>query len=124
MAEATPVSPVRDLELSGTKSFMDLARDGAAILRYQARVVDNHVKNAVEVDIGGHQVLCCNCTSLISEVGEALGANKVFGATYFIDKEGKKVYSLRSRPPHGIDVSKIAKAKGGGGHAGAAGFRE
>src|SRR5438270_1356027 len=97
------------------------ARQGEAILRYQERVVENHVKHAVEVEIGGHKVLCCNCTTLISEVGGRLAEGRPFGATWFQRQDGKLVYSLRSRQG-GVDVSKIAKANGGGGHPAAAGF--
>lgn len=101
-----------------------IADQGAAILQYQQRVVENHVKNAIEVTIGGYKVRACNCTTLISEVCEQLGVEAPFGATYFVNKDGKKVWSLRSRPPHGIDVSKVALSMGGGGHPGAAGFTE
>lgn len=47
---------------------------------------------------------------------------KLFGATYFQDKEGYYVFSLRSIEG-GEDVSEIAKRFGGGGHKHAAGFR-
>ena len=55
--------------------------------------------------------------------GDRLAQGRPFSATFFIRADGKRVWSLRSREG-GIDVSVIAKAHGGGGHAQAAGFQE
>ncbi len=98
-----------------------LAQEGAAILRYQAQVVASHIKNAVEVQIDTHMVLCCNATVLMSEIGQELAQSRPFGATYFTRSDGKRVFSLRSTKD-GIDVSEVAKKFGGGGHQHAAGF--
>lgn len=46
-----------------------------------------------------------------------------FGACYFNRQDGKRQWSLRSRDG-GVDVSEIAKRRGGGGHRNAAGFEE
>lgn len=45
-----------------------------------------------------------------------------FAATWYLRKDGKKVYSLRSRNGEDVDVGAIAKKFGGGGHKHAAGF--
>lgn len=100
-----------------------LAEEGRAILRYQSQQVESQVKNATEVELAGHKVLAVNATHLTSEIAGKLAEGKPFGACYFIRGDGKKVWSLRSRDG-GIDVSEIAKAKGGGGHRNAAGFEE
>lgn len=76
-----------------------LKRDGAAILRAEEVTIQVHIDRAREIDFDGYKVLSVNATSLFSE------------------------YSLRSRDD-GVDVSEIAKAHGGGGHAKAAGFEE
>lgn len=57
-----------------------------------------------------------------SEVAGELAAMEMcdFGASYFEVEAGRWQYSLRSRGD--FDVSAIAKAFGGGGHKGAAGF--
>lgn len=45
-----------------------------------------------------------------------------FAACWFLRKDGKMVFSLRSRSGSDVDVSLIAKTFGGGGHKHAAGF--
>ena len=98
-----------------------LAAEGSAILRAESAEVARHVRNAAEVDIGGHRVLCVNATTHQSEVAGELAAGRPFGACYFDRADGRRVYSLRSRDG-GVDVSEVAKAFGGGGHARAAGY--
>jgi nanoRNase/pAp phosphatase (c-di-AMP/oligoRNAs hydrolase) len=58
-----------------------------------------------------------------SEAGFYLGAKYPFSITYD-DKwnEGKRYYSLRSRKKGGLDLVRIGKVWGGGGHAHATGF--
>ncbi|HVS35886.1 MAG TPA: DHHA1 domain-containing protein [Gemmataceae bacterium] len=99
------------------------AEQGAAILRYQAQLVERAVANAVEQEIDGHKVLVTNATCLISEIGEQLAKGRPFSATFFIRSDDKRIWSLRSAPD-GIDVSEVAKRHGGGGHRNAAGFEE
>lgn len=100
-----------------------LADEGAAILRYQAEQVEAQVKHAAEIDLDGHRVLAVNATMLISEITGRLAEGRPFGASYFIRGDGKRVWSLRSRDG-GMDVSEVAKRRGGGGHRNAAGFEE
>lgn len=102
----------------------ELVEKGTAILGYQAQLVDSAVKKATMWEILGHQVPVTNTTVLQSEIGERLSLNHPFSATFFIREDGAKVWSLRSRPPHGIDVSDIARQLGGGGHPAAAGFTQ
>jgi hypothetical protein len=45
-----------------------------------------------------------------------------FAASYYIGKDGRYVYSLRSDDNH-VDVSEVARKYGGGGHRNSAGFR-
>lgn len=100
-----------------------LAGDGAAILRYQQQQVESQAKHAVEIELDGHKVLIVNATLLISEIAGKLAEGRPFGATWFQRSDGKKVWSLRSRDG-GVDVSEVAKRRGGGGHRNAAGFEE
>lgn len=106
-----------------TTSLAYFAEQGGAILRYQSQQVENQCKNAVEIELDGHKILCVNATMLISEIAGKLAEGRPFGATYFIRSDGKKIWSLRSGE-NGVDVSEIAKAHGGGGHYHAAGFTE
>jgi oligoribonuclease NrnB/cAMP/cGMP phosphodiesterase (DHH superfamily) len=100
-----------------------LQNEGEAILRDQAQTVEAAAKNAVEIEMDGHKILCVNATTLISETAGKLAEDRPFGATFLIRGDGKKVWSLRSREG-GIDVSEVAKKRGGGGHRNAAGFQE
>ncbi len=110
------------LALDGT-AVAHFAEQGTAILRYQSQAVEGQCKNAVEVDMDGHKVLAVNATMLISEIAGKLAEGRPFGASYFVRADGKRVWSLRSRDG-GIDVSEVAKKRGGGGHRNAAGFEE
>lgn len=100
-----------------------MADEGDAILRYQKQCVDSQVKNATEVELGGHKILSVNATHLISEIAGKLAEGRPFGACWFVRSDGKKVWSLRSAKD-GIDVSEVANKYGGGGHKNAAGFEE
>lgn len=96
-------------------------REGAAIRRAERAIVDSHVRNAREMELDGHRVLTVNATVLFSEIAGELAKGRPFGACYFDRQDGKRQWSLRS-DPDGVDVSVIAKAHGGGGHAHASGF--
>ncbi len=103
-----------------------LAVEGVAILRAQQQLVDQHVRFARPVNIGGHTVLGANATCHVSEIAQELAAKGPgpFGACWFENDKGEKVYSLRSTDKSGFDVSALAKNFGGGGHARAAGYTE
>lgn len=103
--------------------LLSMIRAGEGILRYQSQLVESACKSATATTLGGYEVLAVNATCLMSEIGEKLAEGRPFGATYFINSEGKKVWSLRSREG-GVDVSIVARNLGGGGHPGAAGFME
>jgi oligoribonuclease NrnB/cAMP/cGMP phosphodiesterase (DHH superfamily) len=95
--------------------------EGVAIRRYQRMVVKEHVERAYHVQLDGHWVPCVNATTLISEIGNALCQGEPF-AMIWQERDGERVVSLRS-DEHGLDVSEIAKAHGGGGHPHASGYR-
>ena len=103
-------------------------RDGTAILAYQAQVIATHVKKAwmapdyLRFPAGVPMV---NATTLISEIGHALliAYPKAPFVVMYQDIPGKRVFSLRSEDSR-MDVSEVAKARGGGGHRNAAGYSE
>jgi len=71
----------------------------------------------------GVEVLMLNATENISEIGNAICLKyNVPAMMYFILETGEVVFSLRSTDDL-PDVSKIAKAYGGGGHRNACGFK-
>lgn len=113
----------RDQIFPGTRQWDSILDAGEAILRYQQQKVDEQVKNAREVEIDGYRVLAVNCTHLTSEIAGKLAEGRPFGAAWFQRADGKRVWSLRSREG-GIDVSEVARKRGGGGHRNAAGFEE
>jgi oligoribonuclease NrnB/cAMP/cGMP phosphodiesterase (DHH superfamily) len=113
-----------------TGNFSSMAREGEAILRFQKQQVTSTVDHAVDINFplrpGSNEsmpVKIVNTTVNHSEVAEELYTRYdiPFTVTWFYNEEdGKFIYSLRSN--QGVDVSKIAKAFGGGGHPVAAGF--
>lgn len=75
-----------------------------------------------EMVIGGHRVPVANLPYTLSSDGAGkLAEGRPFGACYYDNAEGKRVFSLRSRDG-GVDVSAVAASYGGGGHAKASGF--
>lgn len=99
-----------------------LIPEGRAILRYQSKVVEDHVRKVVPITVAGHVVPAVNATVLFSEIAGTLADSAPFGVAYFDRADGKRQYSLRSRGEGGIDVSEVARQFGGGGHKNAAGF--
>lgn len=104
---------------------------GEAILRFQAMQIERRLKDVVirylpyQTAEGtcGYNVPFVNASENISELGEAMCLaypDAPFSVSYCDRADGKRSYSLRSR--FGFDVSAVAKAFGGGGHPGAAGF--
>jgi len=103
-----------------------LLGEGEAILRYKQKLVDQHVPYAKLANFcdGKYTVPAVNCSTgdLQSELAGKLAEGADFGAVWVDQGDGKQLWSLRSRKG-GVDVSAVAKSYGGGGHAGAAGFR-
>jgi oligoribonuclease NrnB/cAMP/cGMP phosphodiesterase (DHH superfamily) len=97
---------------------------GLGLERQQAKHVESMIANGVQfIVLGGIKMPVVNAPNfLASDIGNRLSQTYGFkcGATY-IDMEDKRAWSMRSIDG-GPDVSEIAKAMGGGGHAHAAGF--
>lgn len=107
----------------------DIESEGVAIERYKEQQADILVAHGREMflsDIEGnlHIGMAVNASgpNMISLVAGKLAEGSAFGCCYFRTGDQKWAYSLRSRKG-GVDVSKIARFYGGGGHACAAGFR-
>lgn len=99
-----------------------LIKDGGAIQRYYRTLVEQTKKHAFARNIAGYIVPVVNASLFMaSEVAGELAESEAFAAVY-AETEDRVIWSLRSRPPHGLDVSEIAKKFGGGGHKHAAGF--
>lgn len=98
----------------------EVAREGRPAFRFQQKLIDDVVARAREVVLDNYNVLACNTSVLPCDVAGRLAENRPFGLAWFNDGNGRFVYSLRS-DDHGIDVAKIAKMHGGGGHTHMAG---
>ena len=102
-----------------------LVPKGRHVLEYQAKVVRDICAQdfrTVKMKPNGLEVPVINTTTLMSEtLHEATKVKKApCVAGFFISADGKCNYSLRG--DGSMDVSEIARAYGGGGHASAAGF--
>lgn len=95
-------------------------RQGKMIVGYENKIIDELILGAEEVEFAGYKTLAVNSPILRSQIGAQLVKSKPpIGITWY-QRNGKKVFSLRSNG--GADVSAIAARFGGGGHKGAAGF--
>lgn len=100
-----------------------LVPQGEAILRSQNQQIRSLAAAADIQPVGGYEVPVVNTPLYQSELGDALAErfpDAPFSASFFLNAEGQRVYSLRSRGD--FDVSAVAKQFGGGGHKNAAGF--
>lgn len=100
-----------------------LVVEGQAIQRFKNQMINVLLKQAHEIEIGGHRVKAVNAPLFQSEIGNILANDPEndFGATWYQSREGIK-FSLRSIDGK-EDVSQVAEGfPGGGGHKKAAGF--
>jgi oligoribonuclease NrnB/cAMP/cGMP phosphodiesterase (DHH superfamily) len=102
-----------------------LIREGRVVLTLTTMTVKMMCDKARWDDVGGFNVPIVNATCHWSEVGEELLSrypDAQFVGSYYDAADGRRTWSLRSRPD--FDVSTVAKILGGGGHPQAAGFVE
>ena len=109
--------------LEDSRLFAKAVEAGREISVARGRMITDAVTaSRGEMLIAGIVVPSANVPfNMASEAGNILAADAPFAATYFDLPCGKSKFSLRSRPD-GMDVQKIAKRYGGGGHVYAAGI--
>ena len=96
---------------------------GDVVLAKLEQYVSEVSKNARLITLDGHRVPAVNASPVdTSELLESLAVGHPFALSWSVRFDGSFLYSLRSTAD-GLDVSEIAKAHGGGGHAHAAGFQ-
>jgi len=104
----------------------DMLAQGDALERAHKKNCEALIEHGVQkIRIKGVEFPIVNAPWFFSsDIGNMLSQSHdcKCGATYFEDAHGQKTFSLRSIEG-GPDVSEIAKAMGGGGHAHAAGFK-
>jgi len=100
-----------------------LIAEGTTLLRKQRSDIEAIIRDASrQMRFGDYLVPAANVPWMYaSDVAGLLAIGQPFAVTYYDDASGRR-FSLRSSSA-GIDVEKIAKAFGGGGHEHAAGFR-
>ena len=97
-----------------------LEQEGRTILRYEQKIIEQILEEMVWVQFEGEKVPCVQSAILTSQIGEKLSVEVPFCVIWH-DRNGRRYFSLRSRPG-GVDVAQIAVKYGGGGHTHAAGF--
>jgi oligoribonuclease NrnB/cAMP/cGMP phosphodiesterase (DHH superfamily) len=110
------------LMASNDDELAALKRDGEAIERRLQKDVRELIASGVRrMLIGGYDVPVLNASSAyVSDAGHIMSIGEPFAACYWDHRDGRS-FSLRSSE-EGIDVAKVAKKYGGGGHKKAAGF--
>ena len=106
----------------GNKSVDEVIQEGTCIRRYRNTLIKEHVKYARETVIDGYKAAIIQCTA--SELSSDIAAELLQGdaevAIIVKETHDGKIYQLRSKD---VDVSKIAEARGGGGHKKSAAFK-
>ncbi|MFO1519491.1 MAG: DHHA1 domain-containing protein [bacterium] len=109
---------IAGLSESEFKRLVDL---GDAVIKSQQLRIKNGARFGFEVDFHGHRTLAVNWSLESSEMGEHIYKDLDYEIALIFHYTGKHWnFSLRSNK---VDVSRLASQHGGGGHAGAAGFR-
>jgi len=104
--------------LAGRKKAIE---QGSAILRYENKLVERLVDNNSElVKFEGYKALAVNSPNFASKTGNILVKIQPPLGIVWNERNGEIKVSLRS--DGSVDVSRLAKKHGGGGHKAAAGF--
>lgn len=107
-------------DLMADRRTGELMEEGRHVLRAHDMTVQSIASNHYLVDFGGCEVLIANCPwAFASDVGAELAKDRPYSITFTRETDVVRV-SLRSSGDY--DVSELALAYGGGGHANAAGF--
>ena len=108
-------------KISETKAgFKKIVKDGNVISAYEQNIVQRLAGRATPVKFKGIKTLAVNSPVLDSEIGNALVKKLPPIGIVWHETSGEIHVSLRSNGS--VDVSKIAKKYGGGGHKKASGF--
>lgn len=108
-------------DLEDKNKFLEAKKIGEILQKIKERQIKNQTEYAKIIEWEGYRVAILNSTTLSSEIGNYLCSNsKVdFAMIYrFSDKEMR--FSLRGLGK--VDLSKLSKKYGGGGHFNASGF--
>jgi nanoRNase/pAp phosphatase (c-di-AMP/oligoRNAs hydrolase) len=100
-----------------------ILKEGIIVRRYQTELTKTVIKNSTRLDFLGYPAIpIVNCPWFImSEVVGILSNTELFAVGYF-DTYNKRHFSLRASIRSKVNVLKLARHFGGGGHKNAAGF--
>ena len=108
------------LDLFTGKDQTDIISAGKAISQYRAKQTKLALHRAFKVKMFNEEVWLVNETGVCSDTLDELACKGKFSASYYVNADGKHIYSLRSKGE--FDVSELAKSiLGGGGHKNTAG---
>jgi len=122
-----PGSPVwDDLFLDeGRKKFFEILHRGRVALEYQKQQNKKIIKSrGFEIELDGLRVIACNAPLTNSQLFDFVWDPEKYDAmlTFSMRPDRQYTISMYTDKPE-VDVSEICKARGGGGHKGAAGFQ-
>ena len=111
------------VDFENESKFKEYVSRGKIILEYQDKLIERLTTNNLElVELSGYKVYVVNSPNFSSQIGNILAKKtNSLGIVWYENSDGSVHVSLRSVGD--VDVSKIAKRFGGGGHKHAAGFR-
>ena len=95
-------------------------RQGKMVVGDEDKIIDKLILGAEEVEFAGYETSAVNSPIFSSQIGMKLTKIKPPIGIIWYQRNGKKVFSLRSNGK--ADVSVIAARFGGGGHKTASGF--
>jgi oligoribonuclease NrnB/cAMP/cGMP phosphodiesterase (DHH superfamily) len=100
---------------------IQLKTTGHGIVNYKTNVSRGILKNGYNLTFEGHMCFVVNTPMIDSAMFDLHACAAEYGVLIAWIYDGKN-YTVSMRSRSGVDVSKIAKKYGGGGHSGAAGF--
>lgn len=108
--------------LESKDGFEQIHKKGVYFVEHWNKLVQNFIKHAEKVSFEGYEVLAVHASGIFhSDIGNILAKiEPPFGIIWSADTDNIKI-GLRSKGE--VDVAKIAKKYGGGGHPNASGFR-
>ncbi len=110
---------VKDFEIPKNRAeFIKLSK---TLSRYEEKYIQAILPNAELVKFGKYKIYALNSPILNSQIGARLHEKLPPMSIVWHERDGFRFFSLRS--DDSVDVSKIAKSFGGGGHKKAAGFK-
>lgn len=99
----------------------DMETKGKVLLEQSQTYILRVAKSAYLIKLDNYNVLAVNSSLFQSELGNYLAKDRPFAVVWMWNGENY-IVSLRGKEESNVDVSKIAKKYGGGGHKLAAGF--